>query len=195
MSEGKISANTPKRSTSSFLLKYLKETWGLIASKQGKLIHNLRVCIRYYSNWKTALKGACDSVADELPCLCFECADFLRERIHRGARVFEYGSGGSSLFFSRLVDQVISIEHDRFWHEKVVKALQRRDINNCDCRYLPALEEAVVGEKGACSSIGFFQQQLPGHSFKGYVLAITDYPEDFFDLVVVDGRARNACVA
>jgi hypothetical protein len=36
--------------------------------------------------------------------------------------------------------------------------------------------------------------RFAGHSFRAYVHAIEAYPRQYFDLILVDGRARPACI-
>lgn len=43
--------------------------------------------------------------------------------------VFEYGSGGSTLFFQKYVKKIISIEHNRIWYKKMLKFLRKKDIS------------------------------------------------------------------
>ena len=38
-------------------------------------------------------------------------------------KMLEYGSGGSTLYFSRLVKEYYSVEHDVEWYEKITKTL------------------------------------------------------------------------
>jgi hypothetical protein len=34
--------------------------------------------------------------------------------------IFEYGSGGSTTWWANLVSQVVSVEHDREWFQKLI---------------------------------------------------------------------------
>lgn len=94
---------------------------------------------------------------------------FLRQRIK--ARVFEYGSGASTVWLSRRAASVTSVEHDAAWADK-------------------------LGE----SIAGFPSTQLITASFDAvgsapdqpYVRAIDG--TGLYDLIVIDGRLRAACL-
>lgn len=101
-----------------------------------------------------------------LPWLPFRLIDELGERIGPDSRVFEYGGGGSTLWFLDRGAEVVTVEHDASW-----------------CRALATLTK----------SSRWTLLERTGTSFGDYVAAITDYPDQFFDLVVVDGRERVRC--
>ena len=50
-----------------------------------------------------------------------EMDDFLRSR--GNARVFEYGSGASTIWRARRALSVVSVEHERDWHSVVSQRL------------------------------------------------------------------------
>jgi predicted O-methyltransferase YrrM len=99
------------------------------------------------------------------------------------ARVFEWGSGASTVWLSRRAASVTSIEHDAGWAAIVAPVLS---------------DNAVVRVVEPVPATGGPAQQLsakPGFEqldFAHYVDAMEDL-DGCFDLVVVDGRARNAC--
>lgn len=111
--------------------------------------------------------------------------------------VFEYGSGGSTLFFSERAGTVISIEHNPLWYEKVVSMLQ--ELNKQNIIYSLIVPEPT-GEmaKGDCADPENYRScfaEYKGMDFSAYSKAIELYPDNRFDLVVVDGRARPSCIA
>ncbi|MGB3754463.1 MAG: class I SAM-dependent methyltransferase [Parerythrobacter sp.] len=93
-----------------------------------------------------------------------EAEKFLRARPN--ARAFEWGSGASTIWLARRSRQVFSVEHDADWHELVAKRVAT----------LP-------------------QVTLQRHDLTNgdYVDAIHDVEGDF-DLIIVDGRQRTACL-
>jgi hypothetical protein len=98
--------------------------------------------------------------------------------LHPGARVFEFGSGRSTLWFAAQGGEVLSVEHDRAWYELV-------------SGMLPPGPTLLLREASAEGTIG--SEAAPGQFFDAYVAAIDEHPDESFDLVVVDGRARVAC--
>ncbi|MBI5865097.1 MAG: hypothetical protein HZB38_11440 [Planctomycetes bacterium] len=57
--------------------------------------------LRYYGAWKASLDGA-SALDDERPWITFAATRFLERAVRPGSRVFEWGSGGSTLFFRNL---------------------------------------------------------------------------------------------
>src|SRR5258708_33202726 len=51
-----------------------------------------------------------------LPWLTFDAVHYLENHIKQGSRVFEYGSGSSTLFWMRFKAHCVSIEHDPAWY-------------------------------------------------------------------------------
>ena len=132
-----------------------------------------------------------DPLAANLPWLPFGAIRFLERRLPRDAAIFEYGSGGSTLWLSRRWPGVTSVEHDPGWSQRVRDALsqarlrgtlllQERDttVSTSDTRLDPLFD--------------YHSDVVPG-SFERYVKAIDDYADNHFDLVIVDGRCRRSC--
>jgi hypothetical protein len=121
----------------------------------------------------------------DVPWWTFDSADhvaaWLRER--PGARVFEWGSGASTLWLAARAGSVHSVEHHAGWAGVLAPRLPA----HVDLRVVEAVRSTspVVGSA------------KPGHAdldFAAYVAAIDDVPGDF-DIIVIDGRAREACLA
>lgn len=109
-----------------------------------------------------------------------EVAGFLSRRPR--ARVFEWGSGASTLWLASRAGEVHSVEHDAGW----AAALSPRLPVNVALTVVaptPATRPVVGSAK-------------PGHAgleFSPYVAAI-DAVDGAFDVIVIDGRAREACL-
>lgn len=120
----------------------------------------------------------------DVPWWTFEAADaveeFLRER--PDARVFEWGAGASTLWLARRTGSVTSVEHDLEWAAKLEPLLP----DNATVRLVTprGTDAPVVGSaRPGCEEL----------DFGAYVDAIDDEPGSF-DLIVIDGRAREACL-
>jgi len=98
--------------------------------------------------------------------------EWLKGYLKSDMTVFEYGSGGSTLFFAKHAKNVTSIEHDQRWHKKVLPALNKNDAANVEY-FLHVPNKITKTSK--------------------YVNSIDPYPDDFFDLVLVDGLDRSDC--
>ncbi len=101
------------------------------------------------------------------------------------ARVFEYGSGASTVWLARRAGEVHSVEHHRAFAELMHAELVSHP--NASVRVV----EAVPSGRPVVPSA---KEGHEGLDFAGYVAAIDDVPGSF-DLVVIDGRAREACLA
>jgi hypothetical protein len=126
-----------------------------------------------------------DLLKYDVPWWTFEASDridrFLASR--PGARVFEWGSGASTVWLSRRAGSVTSIEHDAEW-----AAIEKPVLpDNAVVRVVPAVAAHGRPQEELSGKVGF-----AGLDFADYVAAMDDLPGSF-DLVVVDGRARNAC--
>lgn len=103
-----------------------------------------------------------DKNGEPLPWLNYSLIRLLDERLNKSLRVFEYGSGFSTLYFAARTESVTSVEHVPEW----VQELQP---------YLP--------DNATLTSVS------PGPK---YIQAPSGQP--LFDLILVDGLDRVACV-
>lgn len=103
---------------------------------------------------------------------------------------FEWGSGSSTLFFSKRLKKLVSVEHHKGWHQKVVGMLERENISNVILKYVeidyPDRELDKDGYQPA-----FTAKQV--NAYENYFTAIDEFPDEYFDFVLVDGRARVKC--
>ncbi|MBU1863256.1 MAG: class I SAM-dependent methyltransferase [Candidatus Omnitrophica bacterium] len=115
---------------------------------------------------KSLLVGyPCTLEGEPIPWMNYNAVSFLKERLRKDMKLFEYGSGYSTVFFSRLVATVTSVEHNKDWYEKVKKKVG----NNVTLIYQ------------ACEPLG------------DYCKVISTL-NDTFDVVVIDGKERVQCV-
>lgn len=98
-------------------------------------------------------------------------------------RILEYGSGISTFYhLKNLVEkggELVSVEHDPSWFKMLNKTLSREFKNKENVKFNYLLRK----NKGR-TGCGTFEE------FKEYVTA----PNGKFDVIVIDGRARKACV-
>jgi predicted O-methyltransferase YrrM len=83
------------------------------------------------------------------------------------ARIAEFGSGLSTIWFARHFAEVVSIEHEQHWAKLVADKLSGANLRNVD--YLVKSVEA-------------------------YETALDDYPDGYFDFILVDGLKRDLCL-
>ncbi|AOM80675.1 FkbM family methyltransferase [Pedobacter steynii] len=63
-------------------------------------------------------KSSISETGDPIAWVTYSFIDFIKERINKQHSVFEFGSGNSTLFYSKLSREVYSVEHDKGWFEK-----------------------------------------------------------------------------
>ncbi|WP_316651798.1 class I SAM-dependent methyltransferase [Ovoidimarina sediminis] len=100
----------------------------------------------------------------------------------KSKRVFEWGSGVSTIWLSERSKYVVSVEFDTQWFERISKEIKEK--NNIDYRMVQAEAHGNVES----NKRGFSDKY-----FDAYVGAISREPEPF-DLIVIDGRARERCL-
>ena len=81
------------------------------------------------------------------PVLTTSAAILLKE-IARRKSVFEFGSGGSTLWFAGFVRKLVSIEDDKAWYDAVKTALEAQECTKVDLRFAPTkiLPDAITNE-------------------------------------------------
>lgn len=99
-------------------------------------------------------------------------------------RIFEYGSGASTVWLARRASEVHSVEHHRGFGEMMAAELAQFD------HVTLQIVEPTVSDRPVVASA---KEGHRGLDFADYVSAINSV-EGHFDLVVVDGRAREACL-
>jgi SAM-dependent methyltransferase len=148
-----------------------------------------------YRRWRRSLLPSANSLTDESPWIPFRTIDRLEAYVKPGMRVFEYGAGGSTLFFARRAAEVVSVDHDPAWAAKVSEALKARKLENATVRLKAPRREDGASDRSPSDPDGYVSEgeEWRGYSFRDYVTAIEEYPAGYFDVVLIDGRARPSC--
>lgn len=144
---------------------------------------------------KISLIGNLSPVDIRLPWICYDAIWYLEANLKSNMDVFEYGCGGSTLFFADRGCSVISIEHNPEWYS-FASTLEHRNIGSSIASvqlHEPKLENLglLYNDETVCTS---FSPDYFGYDFSDYVKAILSYPDNYFDIVLVDGRARRSCM-
>lgn len=153
--------------------------------------------IRFSHLWLRSLLPGHSPVADELPWITFRAIRWLIAYLKPEMRAFEYGAGGSTFFLAKRVAELVSVEHDEAFHATIAGRLRSQGINNCRLLLRRPEKRTQNGvTKGSYGPDTFwsFEPTHAGEWFENYVKLIDEYPDEHFDLVMVDGRCRTACV-
>lgn len=73
--------------------------------------------------WFNSFKSAkpVDKEGRPIPWFTYPAIEILSHRLNQKISVFEFGSGNSTLFFAGRVRQVVSVEHNKDWYDKISK--------------------------------------------------------------------------
>lgn len=121
--------------------------------------------------------------------MCWGAIDFLAGNLKPRDRVFEYGSGGSTVFLASLGVQLVSVEHDEEWYKEVSRRLADLAEGTVDYRFVPPGEGECRGSDGYKSAIPLYSKR----NFGKYAKTIAEFPNDWFDTLLIDGRVRVDC--
>lgn len=119
------------------------------------------------TGWLTSLHRGEPVNADgePVPWFTYPAIDFIERKIAPDFKVFEWGSGNSTLWWAGRVAEVHAVDDNPLWYDKVRARL-------------PANAKLTFAEND-----------------DAYVDAISGYGDGYFDVIVIDGSARNECAA
>jgi len=109
-------------------------------------------------------KRPCDKSGNPVPWMNYNIITFLEDRLKKDLSLFEYGSGYSTIFYSNLVSNVVSVEYDKNWLSRIQEMLPK----NAELIYK---ELDIDGD---------------------YCRTILDTNKRY-DVIIVDGRDRVRC--
>lgn len=147
--------------------------------------------VRFYKPWLASLQPGRSPLVDQRPWITFAAATWLKSCLTPSMRVFEWGSGGSTLFFAKRAYEVISIEHDLDWFQQVSGALQRFGIRNVHYQlHRPVHPDGYELNPLYTSTDARYLHM----DFSAYASVIDSYEDAAFELIFIDGRARIGCL-
>jgi hypothetical protein len=117
----------------------------------------------------------------------------FRALLHKKMTGLEYGSGNSTLFFAGQIHHLTSVEHDKKWYSKVKEDLKNLGHTNVDYCLIPP------GVIQPLNYSLFREYNLPENEFSvrseyaEYFSFVRTFPDDHFDFIMIDGRARIEC--
>ncbi|MFV9484344.1 hypothetical protein ACNI3T_10910 [Christiangramia sp. ASW11-125] len=120
------------------------------------------------TGWNHSVKqtSSVDKFGEAIPWFTYPCFRFLNTRLKKDLKIFEFGSGNSTLWFSKNSQKVFSVEHDKEWFEKLKIDLSNR------------------------GNVDYVHRTLTNGDYKNEIL---EY-ENFFDIIIIDGRDRVNCI-
>lgn len=168
-------------------LKALFTLWPLFILKDPRRL-------KFLFGWLYSLRPDAAAFKDGIPLVPYEAIEWLDSHLKKEMTAFEYGSGGSTSFIAKRVKRLISIEHDPKWYDLVSNSLNKKGISNCDYIFKEPNSGKSDGLENLFDPRTYLSKYIKGVNFKDYCQVIESYPDDYFDFILVDGRARPSCI-
>ncbi|MBR7619566.1 class I SAM-dependent methyltransferase [Phenylobacterium sp. 20VBR1] len=150
--------------------------------------------------WFASLGGIPRNNEGVVPWITYPAYIQLKRIIRPDFKVFEYGCGGSSLWWANNVAAVTSVEHDKAWGENVSNAAQpnltvivREMGEAADAERIDAVAPFFAAPPElplSHSDEHNIMHGLISETFIAYATEIMAFPKEYFDVIVVDGMAR-----
>lgn len=165
----------------------------------GQIFHNWTgvAClktIRHFFRWRRSQLAGATPVADEQPWITFDAIQYLQENAQTDHRVFEFGGGGSTLFFLRRCREVVTVEHDANWYLQLKRLVEDKHLANWTGRLAEPETGDLLESPSASNPDHYSSGGTKGVNYRKYASLIDSYPDEYFDVVLVDGRSRPACI-
>ena len=114
------------------LLQYIPEGHRRKLTEVLNKIHIINLTLLYsksilteYGWFESRASGApIDTDGNELPWMTYSCINFLDGRVE-DTRIFEYGSGNSTVWFGNRASEVVAVEHNEAWYRRVKDSMPR----------------------------------------------------------------------
>jgi hypothetical protein len=151
-----------------FLMKREKLVHLLSTKEERELLKFKNEGYLYDIGWTNSIitGNIVDQLNKPLPWVTYPFIQFIDNKLNKEFEIFEFGSGNSTLYYAGKTCLVNSVEHDRFWYDKI-KSSMPPNVSLFYCEL----------EKGGDYC------WYAAKTGKGY------------DIIVVDGRDRvNCCV-
>jgi hypothetical protein len=150
----------------------------------------------YKKRWSDSFQGGRNSVVDELPWINFLALDTLKKHLRPDFKVFEFGGGGSTLFFCKNVAEVVTVEDHAEWFKTLTETVQAKGYQNWRGFFVSPepVNDARPRDQANPADFKSSVSGLENMSFEKYARTIDQFPAAYFDLILVDGRARPSCI-
>lgn len=152
--------------------------------------------IKHTRRWHGDINSGESTLSLGLPWMTYDAIEFLDKICNNDMRVFEWGSGGSTIFFASRCKEIFSVEHDKFWIKSLRQKLEKRNLKNVSIKEIEGEPISTFNTLNPEDPDNYISKdkKSKGLSFEGYAKSIDQFEAEYFDLVVVDGRARNSCI-
>lgn len=92
--------------------------------QNNKLIKNFNTLAIKYGQYNSIINGECiDGIGNNIPWYTYPTIEYINNLDFSNKSILEFGSGSSSIFWAKKCLEIISIEHNKEWYEKVKQNL------------------------------------------------------------------------
>lgn len=159
-----VSKQTKLKNRYSIVMDYLLR---IILPRQAYgVFHIMRIILKEYGYWNS-IKNKCitDKDGRYIPWFTYPAYEFINSLDLKNKTVFEWGSGHSTVYWSKKCKSVTSVEDNKEWYEKISRFLNR--CKNVNLIFSKDKEEYLDSIKAANFS---------------------------YDLIIIDGSYRIECL-
>jgi precorrin-6B methylase 2 len=149
-----------------------------------KKISLFRDTVKYFPCWWRSVKRNNNPLEYDQPWIVYGAIAFLNNILNSDMTVWEFGSGSSTLYFARRVKQVFSIENNPEWFSYLTTVVDTQKVSNVNRQLI---------ENQQTASEQYFSKSEKTY-FQDYAQSINALNSKSLDLVLIDGRARTACI-
>jgi Methyltransferase domain len=184
-------ASPPTRSFLRSAFKYWRQSYRWKRKSLNKTDPN------HFTRWRKSISSGRSALGDNEPWITFAARDFLLENLQNTSRVFEWGSGGSTLFILHRAAEVHTVEHDKGWFNNVQNLVRTEGFQNWRGQLVTPMlvdETCLNLDPAVWRNYQSGCQTLSNFSFKEYATCIDQHEDGYFDIIIVDGRARPSCL-
>jgi hypothetical protein len=189
-----------KSNFSTIELMSLKNTLPYFAYQSviyAKSIAHFKEIWSYYPDWKRSLQPSNSSISDESAWVNYKALDFLKSYLKPEHKVYEFGGGGSTLFFCKRVSEVFTVENDPDWFEILKKQVETKQYPAKWSGSMIVGKPIAPNPNRRIDNPADFKSNHIGQAdlnYQEYAQSIKRFPAEYFDVVLVDGRVRPSCI-
>ena len=123
----------------------------------------------------------------------------FKRLLNKEMTALEFGSGRSTLFLAKRTKHLVSVEHHEKWYKLVKLNLKKFKIDNVDYRFVPKNELFKGDYQPQSRPTSFSTYDIGRHfvfrpEFHNYYELVRGFPDQHFDFILIDGRARVECL-
>lgn len=134
------------------------------------------------------------------PWFTYPAISFLDDILTKDMKVFEYGAGYSTLYFAENANQVHSVDHSLDWVNNITATNPKTNVLFCGEDNMPLASaqkyiEEFISLDFECpisnNNNHNIEHGLLNLEYAKYASQVTNWDKGYFDLIVIDGMARN----